>query len=329
MKTLPFDLEAALAGAPVVTRDGREVSRLIKRDVNAYTTPYVLEAYVPSGMGTPDRMTFTENGSWHDNAREEDADLFLVDITPDVVRIPDAAPVPPIKYDRLQHEDLQWALRRLPRKVLELAKEQGSALMIGGGYLRAIVAGEPISDIDIFAPSEYEARCFAEQLSNYEDDRLHTTDNAITVKGFGLPVQFIHRWTFDTPEEMLASFDFTVACAAFWWDQTLGGWNSLCDPRFYADVAAKRLIYRAPTRDEEPGGSMLRVLKFYQKGYRIPLDSLGAIIARLVFGQLEIDDTEKDTADRISDLLYEVDPAVDPTHIAHLPRTTEDLEAGA
>ena len=28
----------------------------------------------------------------------------------------------------------------------------------------------------------------------------------------GLLAQFIHRWTFSKPEDMLNSFDFTIAC---------------------------------------------------------------------------------------------------------------------
>lgn len=227
---------------------------------------------------------------------------------------------------KLEHEDLQWALRRTPARLLELMK-QNPGLMVGGGFLRAIVsAGEQPSDIDVFAWSPEDAHTLAAHLAAYEDGRTHATENAITVKGYGLPVQFIHRWTFEEPEEMLASFDFTIACAAFWWDDLSENWTSLCDDRFYADVAAKRLVYRSPVREEEPGGSMLRVLKFYQKGYRIPLDSLGAIISRLVFGNLEIDYTEADTAAKITDLLVEVDPSVDPEHIAHLPRYSDTTE---
>jgi hypothetical protein len=225
---------------------------------------------------------------------------------------------------RLQHEDLQWALRRTPRSLLELMK-QNPGLMIGGGFLRAIVAaGEQPSDIDVFVWSAEDAHRLAANLAEYNEGRVHTTDNAITVKGYSLPIQFIHRWTFDEPEEMLASFDFTIACAAFWWDEEYERWESMCDDRFYADVAAKRLVYLSPEREEEPGGSLLRVLKFYQKGYRIPLDSLGAIISRLVYGNLEIDDSEADTSARITDMLYEVDPSVDPEHIAHLPRYEEE-----
>jgi hypothetical protein len=81
---------------------------------------------------------------------------------------------------------------------------------------------------------------------------------------------------------------------------------------------------------------MLRVLKYYQKGYRIPLDCLAKIIARLAAGvdvsqMLRKPDVldERHEGDRrlnefqfglmICGLLREVDPNIDPSHIAHLP----------
>jgi hypothetical protein len=53
------------------------------------------------------------------------------------------------------------------------------------------------------------------------------------------------------------------------------------------------------------------VLKFYQNGYRIPLTSLGAVIARLMkgvdFNQVDVKN-EARVADVVSGLLFEVDP---------------------
>jgi hypothetical protein len=53
---------------------------------------------------------------------------------------------------------------------------------------------------------------------------------------------------------------------------------------FYRDLAARRLRYTQPNRIEESGGSALRVLKYYTKGYRITLNSYAKVIARLVSG---------------------------------------------
>ena len=217
----------------------------------------------------------------------------------------------------LMWHDLQWCLRRLPNCVLKILKQYPNTLFVSGGFIRACVAGEDQSDVDLFATTR-ELACSCAISITDSDHQLHKTDNAITVKGYRLPVQFIHRWTFDSAESLIASFDFTISMAAFWWDGVR--WKSITHPRFYPDLAAKRLIYTSPARIEEVGGSMLRVLKFYQRGYRIPLDSLGAVIARLTSAvrQDEVH-TEADVARILSGLLREVDPNVDPSHISHLP----------
>jgi hypothetical protein len=91
-------------------------------------------------------------------------------------------------------------------------------------------------------------------------------------------------------------------------------------------LAAKRLVYRSPIRNEDAGGSMLRVLKYYQKGYRIPLNSLGSVIARIVkaidFEKVDAKN-EFQVGKIVTGLLREVDPDIDPLHIAHLPSNIE------
>lgn len=146
--------------------------------------------------------------------------------------------------------------------------------------------------------------------------------NAFTVKGLGLPVQIIHRWTFQTPVDAIDSFDFTIAQAAIWNDgsKELGkGWRSVCHPRFYQDVAGKRLVYCHPVRIEEAGGSTLRVLKFYQRGYRIPLRSFAGVIARLTMAVKNMDGMDENGRTKVlAGLLREVDPNTPETHAAYI-----------
>lgn len=306
----------------------------------------------------------------------------------------------------LEWHDLQWALRLMPRPVLELMKRHGSDIVAAGGFVRAAVAQERPSDVDLFCPSAEKAEQYARELSEGAAERaiilnpagveirrienprpgqmipvdpqetlkieksrrygsrVIKTDNAYTVAGRGrLSVQFIHRWTYPNPEQLLESFDFTIACGAFWWEPprpdcshvvlrpavdggsdvcldcgaqfraddpatSAGRWRSLVDDRFYPDLAAKRLVYRSPQRNEDAGGSLLRVLKFYQRGYRVPLDSMGAVIARLMSGVTEeglnglISEgrtREQAVARVVTGLLREVDPMIDAAHVAHLP----------
>lgn len=273
----------------------------------------------------------------------------------------------------LTYHDLQFSLLRTPRPLLALMKEPQWAgkIFVGGGFLRSIVAGDPINDVDVFTPSAAEAEQLArelvvarlgrdgthlskvclgdgsepgfakgtELLTESDEEiisrRIYRTPNALTLPIFQPAIQIIHRWSFKTGFDVADSFDFTCCCAAFWWGQESIvapdlGWHSYCDDRFYPDVAAKRLVYRAPIRNEDAGGSMLRVLKYYQKGYRIPLDSLGAVMARMAMGLTlyhRLD--EKETGRILTGMLREVDPAIDPQHLAHLPafadRAAQDL----
>jgi hypothetical protein len=256
----------------------------------------------------------------------------------------------------LDSQDLRWSLRRCPRQVLQLLKEKSGTTFVGGGFVRAVVANEDVNDVDIFVGGKAEAREAAVFIQSKADSaKLHETDNAFTVYGgsLRLPVQIIHRWAYKTAEELMRSFDFTVAMAGFWWDATREsgsrvlrqdeqggpvyeprrepGWRSICDSRFYPDLAAKRLRYTSPIRQEDAGGSMLRVLKFYQKGYRIPLDSLGAVVARLASATDAAKllagrepDREAQLSKVFTGLLREVDPNIDPSHIAHLPADADE-----
>lgn len=209
--------------------------------------------------------------------------------------------------------DRNFCVQRLPKALRELMESPrwSGLVFAGGGFIRSVVSREDVNDVDVFTTSKEAAEELAAALLD-EGRRLHRTDNAITVLGIVPTVQIIHRWTFKYAPDCIQSFDFTCCRACIFYNH--GRWESRADVDFYRDVAAKRLVYCSPVREEEPGGSMLRVLKYYQKGYRVPLDSLGLIIGRLVQG------TDGDV-EKIIKRLVEVDPQVDPNHNAHLPST--------
>lgn len=241
----------------------------------------------------------------------------------------------------LTNHDVLWILRRLPKCVKDLMKQRRRTIL-AGGFIRSCIANEPIHDIDLFCESKDAAEVAAIKLAEKtginlrgEPKTLHKiihTDNAFTVlRNDCRPIQVIHRWTFSGAQDVVLSFDFTIARAALWNEKQQGRhvWRSISDDRFYADLAGKRLVYCQPIRNEDAGGSLLRVLKFYQRGYRIPLESMGAVIARLV-AALE---PRTDIANEhyvglvLTGLLREVDPSIDPDHIAHLPGLTDEALA--
>lgn len=217
----------------------------------------------------------------------------------------------------LLSEDVAWIVRRLPKLVVNALRLRPRRLFLAGGFVRACIARETVSDVDLFAPTKETAAAVADELAKARGVKVYATDNAYTVKLGDLPVQVIHRWTFDDPCACVASFDFTIASAAVWCEGEEGGkaFGSCCDDRFYADLAARRLVYRSPIRNEDAGGSILRVLKFYQRGYRVTLPSLGAVVARLVnaidFEKVEAFEgveRERRLAKVATALLVEVDP---------------------
>lgn len=220
----------------------------------------------------------------------------------------------------LLEEDVWWCVAGLSDKVSDVLHDKNRPCFLAGGYIRSRVAGEPVNDIDLFVSNNAHACEIAGNLTA-SGGETYRSGNAITVRVDGQCIQMIHRWTFSTPQECVQSFDFTIARAAIWWDLDKLEWKSTCDDRFYADLAAKRLTYCCPSRNEDAGGSILRALKFTGRGYRIPQKDLGKVIARLMSaveipkvsnGNLASDVTlnEDQLGHVLAGLLYEVDPNV-------------------
>lgn len=208
----------------------------------------------------------------------------------------------------LTHIDLQFVVRRLPKDLRELMMT--TPLTVAGGFIRETIAGTgDVKDIDVFGPSKEILTAAAVVLeSARQGSRKFATKNAITLlHPPRLPIQFITRWLFDNPDPLIASLDFTVCQAAIWYDRDSRAWSSAISPAFYPDLAARRLIYTFPQRDEEVGGSMLRVRKFLTRGYNIQAQSLAGVIARLA-SKVRGSGDEQHAAFAIAGLLYEVDP---------------------
>ena len=216
----------------------------------------------------------------------------------------------------LMKDDLNFVASRIPRDIREIMKERG--LFLAGGFIRSTVAGERPSDIDLFGPTKERLENCALILTTDRKGRFHASDNAFTVLSPPrMPVQFIHRWLYEFNQEgaerLIAEFDFTIAQAMIWRDEH--GWKSLISDRFYADLAARRLVYTFPQRAEDAGGSLLRVRKFLSKGYNIQAPSLGGVVARISMAVRWNDLYESDgqtvewmAAKVITGLIREVDP---------------------
>ena len=211
----------------------------------------------------------------------------------------------------LTEQDLHYVVRRLPKDIRDLLQKH--TLFIGGGFIRETIAGkDDVRDIDIFGTSKDALTAVAALLTaGRMGSKSHYTDNAVTVIcPPRMPVQFITRWTFADSASLVASFDFTVCQAVIWFDRDTRKWCSVTHDSFYADLAARRLVYTFPTRDEEAGGSLMRVVKFLKRGYTIQVASLAGVTARVMMKvrNSDLTSTEEGMARVITGLLHEVDP---------------------
>jgi len=215
---------------------------------------------------------------------------------------------------KLMEQDIQMIVQTLPKDVKKVLQDNPNKLFLAGGAIRARITSEPVSDYDIWGQDKQELGRLAELFAAKRGVRLMTTENAHTILTEGrTPVQFITRWVFDTPPDCVYSFDFTIAGAAVWYSEGVdgsGGWRSYCADTFYADLAAKRLVYQMPDRNEDAGGSLMRVQKFLHRGYSISPGNLAKVVARLTMRLHDkyMNCNEEMRGRIILGLLREVDP---------------------
>lgn len=195
----------------------------------------------------------------------------------------------------LTEEDLGLVIEKLPRPLRDWMRQLGwtGRIFVAGGFIRATVAGEEVNDIDIFTCSKADSDILARDLLGLSPQQwpdaalrhkagLVETVNSFTLTSFSPAIQIIHRWNFESASAAIAAFDFTICCAAIWFDGPSDSFKSVCDPRFYPDLAAKRIVYRSPKREENPAGSLLRALKFVRLGYSLSNVALAGVLGRLL-----------------------------------------------
>lgn len=210
----------------------------------------------------------------------------------------------------LNSDDMRHVLAMLPKDIIDLMRK--CPILLAGGYLRARIAGETVNDIDLTADTSEACKAYAHVLATDRKGELFRTKNAWTVLSPPRsPVQFIHRWTFTDPDELIASFDFTISKAAVWFDRTAMAWKSVVASTFYEDLAARRLVYTFPQRNEDAGGSLLRVQKFLSRGYHISPEEFAKVISRFLGGVHDSNLWSSDEVGRaavLAGLLRQADP---------------------
>lgn len=224
---------------------------------------------------------------------------------------------------QLSRTDLNFVLSRCPKDILKLLQENNENLFLAGGFIRSTLSGEKVSDIDLFGADKEKLKQIATELAYERKGRHFSTENALTVLSPPrIPVQFIIRWLFTDPEVCIKSFDYTICQAVIWTEKieidsiSEDGsvikkpkiiFHSAISDSFYQDLAARRLVYTFPQREEEPGGSFMRMIKFIKKGYNIQAPSMAGVMSRIFMNIRESGD-EQWIATVIAGLLRQVDP---------------------
>ena len=217
--------------------------------------------------------------------------------------------------DKLDAGDLAFVMRRLPNDIVTMMRHNPDRLFLAGGFIRAVISGEKPSDIDLFGDSKKFLTAKAIEIVTSRRARSHVSDNAVTILSPPrLPVQLITRWTYDNPYDIIDSFDFTVCQAVIYYhtdlDAKTNKFESVISPRFYIDLANKRLVYTHPSRLEAVGGSMMRVIKYLKRGYGIQPYSLAGVMSRVMFAVRDnpLTSTEDGMTKVIAGILREIDP---------------------
>lgn len=168
--------------------------------------------------------------------------------------------------------DVLGVVFALPAPVADLLREAKGRLMLAGGFIRATIACETPRDIDLFATSMRSAEEYAARLGP-----TTVSLNAKNSMTGGIKTQVVQTWTFQTPQDLLRGFDFTVAQAVIWWDGAQ--WQSMRDARFYDDLQMRVIRYTHPD-EHDSSFSFVRMLRFAAAGYTVDGPSLVAVVAR-------------------------------------------------
>lgn len=134
---------------------------------------------------------------------------------------------------------------------------------IAGGALTSAFTNQPINDVDIYFKTEAD---FVEAVQQAYDESMWcvaATDRAVTFVYRDSVVQLMHFDYFADANAIFDAFDYTVSMAAFDIDAN----EFVFHEDFMKHAAQRYLKFHSGTR--YPYGSLMRVLKYQQRGYTI------------------------------------------------------------
>jgi hypothetical protein len=154
------------------------------------------------------------------------------------------------------------------KKELDQIKQAASHFMpkgalIAGGALTSAFTGMSINDVDFYFKTKED---FIEAVAQAYDERMWcvaATDRAITFVDRTSIIQLMHFDFFPTAEAVFDAFDYTVVMAAYDIDKE----DFVFHEDFFKHAAQRFLRFHSGTR--YPYGSLMRVIKYQDRGYKI------------------------------------------------------------
>jgi hypothetical protein len=134
---------------------------------------------------------------------------------------------------------------------------------IAGGALTSSFTGNDIKDVDIYFKSKEDFIAAVEQAYDEGMWCVAATDRAVTFTCYNNIIRLMHFDFFKTAEEIFDAFDFTVCMAAYDLDTK----EFIFHEDFLKHAAQRFLRFHSGTR--YPYGSLMRVVKYQQRGYTI------------------------------------------------------------
>lgn len=154
------------------------------------------------------------------------------------------------------------------KKELDLITKAASfffpeGAFIAGGALTSAFTNTHINDVDVYFKS---AEMFKQAIEQAYDEGLWcvaATDRAVTFVRDTSIIQLMHFDFFATPAAVFDAFDYTVCMAAY----DIDAKEFVFHEDFMKHAAQRKLSFHSGTR--YPYNSLLRVLKYQQRGYAI------------------------------------------------------------
>lgn len=172
-----------------------------------------------------------------------------------------------IKYSATAHE-------REARAIGQACLFRPEGAFVAGGALTSVFTGAPINDVDVYFKS---AHAFREAVRDAYEEGLWcvaATDRAVTFVQGDDVMQLMHFEFFPEAEDVFDAFDFTVCMAALELDTNTFTMHG----DFLKHASQRYLLFNSSTRF--PFGSLLRTIKYRERGYKLGKGDLLRIALR-------------------------------------------------